>query len=148
MVDGPGIYNRFAGADDVLDRPECLVDVSHRLGIVDGIGAQNPEPVLARFGFDLLEPLFGHLRQRWQDLFGARFEVLLYDLTSTYFESDPPFEETDKRQLATASRWLMKFCRVTPRTNHVAQLLAQDVITHKSSGRGMNLSVSFGNYFA
>ena len=41
---------------------------------------------------------FGHLRQRWQDLFGARFEVLLYDLTSTYFESDPAFEETDKRQ--------------------------------------------------
>jgi transposase len=23
---------------------------------------------------------------------------LLYDLTSTYFESDPPFEETDKRR--------------------------------------------------
>jgi len=44
------------------------------------------------------EELFGHLRQRWQDLFGARFDVLLYDLTSTYFESDPPFEETDKRQ--------------------------------------------------
>jgi transposase len=42
--------------------------------------------------------LFGHLRQRWQDLFGARFEVLLYDLTSTYFESNPVFEETDKRQ--------------------------------------------------
>src|SRR6266481_1755644 len=44
------------------------------------------------------EQLFGHLRQRWQDLFGARFEVLLYDLTSSYFESDPAFEETDKRQ--------------------------------------------------
>ena len=44
------------------------------------------------------EPLFGHLRQRWQDLFGAHFDVLLYDLTSTYFESDPPFEETDKRR--------------------------------------------------
>ena len=29
-------------------------------------------------------------------LFDARFDVLLYDLTSTYFESDPPFE--DKRQ--------------------------------------------------
>jgi len=27
--------------------------------------------------------LFDHLRCRWQDLFGARFEVLLYDLTST-----------------------------------------------------------------
>lgn len=41
---------------------------------------------------------FSHLKQRWQDLFGARFELLLYDLTSTYFESDPPFEESDKRR--------------------------------------------------
>ncbi len=31
-------------------------------------------------------------------LFGAKFEVLLYDLTSTYFESAPPFPEGDKRQ--------------------------------------------------
>ena len=42
--------------------------------------------------------LFEHLSQRWQDLFGVKFEVLLYDLTSTYFESDPPFGEEDKRQ--------------------------------------------------
>jgi transposase len=42
--------------------------------------------------------LFGHLRQRWQDLFGADFEVLLYDLTSTYFESPPPAAESDKRR--------------------------------------------------
>jgi transposase len=42
--------------------------------------------------------LFSHLRQRWQDLFGARFEVLLYDLTSTYFESDPPSDDSDKRR--------------------------------------------------
>jgi hypothetical protein len=34
--------------------------------------------------------LFVHLRQRWHDLFGASFEVLLYDLTSTYFESSQP----------------------------------------------------------
>jgi transposase len=27
-----------------------------------------------------------HLTQRWRDLFGASFDVLLYDLTSTYFE--------------------------------------------------------------
>jgi hypothetical protein len=32
--------------------------------------------------------LFDHLRQRWQELFQARFEVLLYDLTSTYLEGD------------------------------------------------------------
>lgn len=44
------------------------------------------------------EALFGHLQQRWKDLFGARFEVLLYDLTSTYFESDPPFADGDKRK--------------------------------------------------
>jgi hypothetical protein len=44
------------------------------------------------------QDLFSHLRQRWQDLFGARFEVLLYDLTSTYFESPPPEDETDKRR--------------------------------------------------
>jgi hypothetical protein len=42
--------------------------------------------------------LVEHLRQRWQDLFGAQFEVLLYDLTSTYFESPPPAAETDKRR--------------------------------------------------
>jgi transposase len=42
--------------------------------------------------------LFGHLRQRWQDLFGAKFEVLLYDLTSTYFESAPPDDKKDKRR--------------------------------------------------
>jgi transposase len=42
--------------------------------------------------------LFDHLRQRWQDLFGAGFEVLLYDLTSTYFESAPPDDEDDKRR--------------------------------------------------
>ena len=32
--------------------------------------------------------LEGHLAQRWRDLFGASFDVLLYDLTSTYFEGD------------------------------------------------------------
>ena len=44
------------------------------------------------------EDLFSHLRRRWELLFGARYEVLLYDLTSTYFESDPPFGESDKRK--------------------------------------------------
>ena len=39
---------------------------------------------------------FSFLRTRWATLFAARFDVLLYDLTSTYFESDPPFE--DKRR--------------------------------------------------
>jgi hypothetical protein len=32
------------------------------------------------------QALFSHLTQRWRDLFNASFDVLLYDLTSTYFE--------------------------------------------------------------
>ena len=42
------------------------------------------------------EALFSFLQQRWRQLFAARFEVLLYDLTSTYFECDPP--ESGKRR--------------------------------------------------
>ena len=42
--------------------------------------------------------LFAHLTARWRDLFNCSYEVLLYDLTSTYFESDPPEDPTDKRR--------------------------------------------------
>jgi len=48
---------------------------------LDRIGDHRPE-------------LFVYLRQRWQDLFGAQFDILLYDLTSTYFEGEA--EETPK----------------------------------------------------
>jgi hypothetical protein len=44
------------------------------------------------------DALFEHLGPRWSDLFGARFEVLLYDLTSTYFEIDPPDPAYSKRR--------------------------------------------------
>ncbi len=44
------------------------------------------------------QALFDHLVGRWRDLFNLSFEVLLYDLTSTYFESDPPLAEDDKRR--------------------------------------------------
>jgi len=45
------------------------------------------------------EELFSHLVNRWRDMFNASFDVLLYDLTSTYFEinaADVP--EGDKRR--------------------------------------------------
>jgi len=32
--------------------------------------------------------LFRHLQERWRDLFGATYDLLLYDLTSTYFEGE------------------------------------------------------------
>lgn len=44
------------------------------------------------------QELFDHLVGRWRDLFNLSFEVLLYDLTSTYFESDPPEDDNDKRR--------------------------------------------------
>ena len=44
------------------------------------------------------QALFDHLVGRWRDLFNINFDVLLYDLTSTYFEADPPFPEGDKRR--------------------------------------------------
>jgi len=52
------------------------------------------DPLLAR-----KQDLFTHLTERWRDLFNASFDVLLYDLTSTYFEvnaSDLP--EGSKRR--------------------------------------------------
>ena len=45
------------------------------------------------------QAVFTHLSERWRDLFNASFDVLLYDLTSTYFEvnaSDLP--EDSKRR--------------------------------------------------
>ena len=42
--------------------------------------------------------LFDHLTARWQDLFNAKYEVLLYDLTSTYFESNPPEQPNGLRR--------------------------------------------------
>src|ERR1700687_3659727 len=41
----------------------------------------RPRPVARPQG-----ALFSHLTERWRDLFNANFDVLLYDLTSTYFE--------------------------------------------------------------
>jgi transposase len=44
------------------------------------------------------QAVFDHLTARWRDLFNISYDVLLYDLTSTYFEADPPFAEGDKRR--------------------------------------------------
>ena len=44
------------------------------------------------------DALFKFLVQRWGELFGAKFDVLLYDLTSTYFETDVERPASDLRQ--------------------------------------------------
>jgi hypothetical protein len=67
------------GSDDSLAAPHVLYGCHDRL-------------------LEHKQALFSHLTDRWRDLFNASFEVLLYDLTSTYFESDPPLDEQDKRR--------------------------------------------------
>jgi transposase len=44
------------------------------------------------------DALFKFLVRRWSELFGAKFDVLLYDLTSTYFETDEDRGPDDLRQ--------------------------------------------------
>jgi transposase len=70
---------------DLLDEDFSLVEKNTLYRCLDKILAHKAD-------------LFSHLQTKWQDLFGARFEILLYDLTSTYFESDPPSDDKDKRR--------------------------------------------------
>ena len=59
--------------------------------------------------------LFSFLRERWETLFDARFDVLLYDLTSSYFESDPPF--SGKRQFGYSRDKRPDCVQVVPRAD-------------------------------
>lgn len=55
-----------------------------------GVGAEAVYDNRLYRGLDALltlrTALFGHLKERYESLFGARFEFLLYDVTSTFFE--------------------------------------------------------------
>ena len=68
----------YSALPDLLGSPEALSDDA-LYRCLDKLLAHRRE-------------FFGFLRERWETLFDARFDVLLYDLTSTYFESDPTFE--------------------------------------------------------
>jgi transposase len=43
------------------------------------------------------QALFQHLQERWKELFDAQFDVLLYDLTSTYVEGEAELNPKAKR---------------------------------------------------
>ena len=74
----------------------CVTKTADLLGADEALAQPN---TLYRC-LDLLlahkQALFSHLKQRWETLFQANFEILLYDLTSTYFECDVP--ESGKRR--------------------------------------------------
>lgn len=67
-----------------------------------GVDERVAQPATLYRCHDLLlahkEALFAHLRGRWSDLFAASYDILLYDLTSTYFECDVPGDENDPRK--------------------------------------------------
>jgi len=67
-----------------------------------GVDARAAQDDTLYRALDLLlgqkEALFRHLHGSWRDLFGAKYEVLLYDLTSTYFECPEPADEDDPRR--------------------------------------------------
>jgi transposase len=76
----------------------------HRSAMGDLLGADSGE-VAKDTLYRCLDKLLAHkadlftfLTRRWQDLFGATYDLLLYDLTSTYFESDPPDDAEDPRR--------------------------------------------------
>jgi hypothetical protein len=48
--------------------------------------------------------------------FTISYDVLLYDLTSTYFEADPPFPEGDKRRFGYSTRERSAFTAAVSRT--------------------------------
>jgi transposase len=57
------------------------------LGTDDAVARQGPPlPRTGQKALEHKEALERHLSQRWRDLFGAKCDLLLYDLTSTYFE--------------------------------------------------------------
>jgi transposase len=61
--------------DWLLDCDAAVAEKDRLYRALDRIVAHKPQ-------------LERHLADRWRDLFGASFDVLLYDLTSTYFEGD------------------------------------------------------------
>jgi transposase len=61
--------------DELLETDFAVADKDRLYRCLDRILAHKQE-------------LFVWLKKKWADLFGADFEVLLYDLTSTYFEGE------------------------------------------------------------
>jgi len=82
------VHREWFGRSAMADLLGCGAEVSAKDTLYRGLDKALPHK----------EALFQFLRERWADMFNASFDVLLYDLTSTYFESDPPFPEGDKRR--------------------------------------------------
>jgi len=70
---------------DLLDSDFCLAEKNTLYRCLDRLVEHKDD-------------LFKFLVRRWGELFAAKFDVLLYDLTSTYFETDEDRGRDDLRQ--------------------------------------------------
>lgn len=70
---------------DLLDSDFCLAGKNTLYRCLDRLVEHKDE-------------LFKFLKGRWGEMFAAKFDVLLYDLTSTYFETDIERGEKELRQ--------------------------------------------------
>jgi len=77
--------------------------------------------------------LFQHLRERWQDLFQAQFDVLLYDLTSTYIEGEG--EEIPKAGYSRDQRFDAKQVVIALVSTPEGYPLAYEVLDGNTSDR-------------
>jgi hypothetical protein len=73
-----------------------------------GVAAEKVNDDRLYRGLDALLPLkdelFGHLQKTYGELFGTRFDILLYDITSTYFEGTGAFNPQARRGYSRDSR--------------------------------------------
>ena len=83
-------FDRSAMAD--------LLDDDFRLAAIDTLYRCHDHLL------DHREALFTHLKERWSGLFGASYDILLYDLTSTYFEVDANGPVTEASKLKPENR--------------------------------------------
>ena len=84
-----------SGSRSWLDRSAMadLLDDDFRLAAKDTLYRCHGHLLVHR------EALFTHLKDRWAGLFGACYDILLYDLTSTYFEVDANGPVTEASRL-------------------------------------------------
>src|ERR1700733_14419254 len=97
-----------------------------------GFGLAETHKLYACHGLFLAhkDALFSHLTERWRDLFNANFDVLLYDLTSTYFEVDASDLPEGAKRRHGYSRDKRPDC---------PQLVIALVVTHPQQGQDRRL---------
>ena len=81
------------------------------------------------------QELFTHLRRRWENLFEARFDLLLYDLTSTYVEGEAELIPKARHGYSRDGRFDCKQVVIAPVVTPEGFPLAYEVMAGNTSDR-------------